>query len=142
MLSGIGFQFIWNNVPANMEQHSKIAVTWRQLYSLGGRAILLRNVRISLRMSKQVYRLGLQYLGKTQRCSRARVYIIRCVAVWKEMVFIGKIHQPSKLTNSQRISLPSPLGEGLGVRPRTCGCGPFLILLWHHHHFNPIPLRH
>ena len=44
------------------------------------------------------------------------LYIIRCVAVWKEMVFIGKIHQPSKLTNSQRISLPSPLGEGLGVR--------------------------
>ena len=54
MLSGIGFQFIWNNVPANMEQHAKIAVTWLELYSLGGRAILLRNMCISFRMPKQV----------------------------------------------------------------------------------------
>ena len=30
------------------------------------------------------------------------------------MVFIGRIYQTIKLTNSQRISLPSPLGEGLG----------------------------
>ena len=32
------------------------------------------------------------------------------------MEFIGRIYQTIKLTNSQRISLPSPLGEGLGVR--------------------------
>ena len=63
------------------------------------------------------------------------LYIIRCVAVWKEMVFVDRIYQTPKLTNSQRISLPSPLGEGLGVRL-------FFPLLWHHHHFNPIPLRH
>ncbi len=44
------------------------------------------------------------------------LYIIRCIAVWKEMAFVGRIYQTPKLTNSQRISLPSPLGEGLGVR--------------------------
>ena len=63
------------------------------------------------------------------------LYIIRCVAVWKEMGFIDRIYQTPKLTNSQRISLPSPLGEGLGVRL-------FFPLFWQHHHFNPIPLRH
>ena len=63
------------------------------------------------------------------------IYIIRCVAVWKEMVFVDRIYQTPKLTNSQRISLPSPLGEGLGVRL-------FFPLFWQHHHFNPIPLRH
>ena len=63
------------------------------------------------------------------------LYIIRCVAVWKEMGFIDRIYQTPKLTNSQRISLPSPLGEGLGVRL-------FFPLFRQHHHFNPIPLRH
>ena len=63
------------------------------------------------------------------------LYIIRCIAVSNEMGFIGRKYQTPKLTNSQRISLPSPLGEGLGVRL-------FFPLLWHHHHFNPIPLRH
>ena len=71
-----------------MEQPSKIAVTWRQLYSLGGRAILLGNVRMFLRMPKLVYRLGLQYLREIQGFSLVRVYIIRCVVVWNEMVFI------------------------------------------------------
>ena len=70
------------------------------------------------------------------KCLLSRtIYIIRCIAVSNEMGFIGKIHQPSKLTNSQRISLPSPLGEGLGVRL-------FFPLLRQHHHFNPIPLQH
>ena len=51
------------------------------------------------------------------KCLLSRtIYIIRCVAVSNEMVFIGRIYQTPKLTNSQRISLPSPLGEGLGVR--------------------------
>ena len=63
------------------------------------------------------------------------LYVIRCIAVWNEMAFIDRIYQTPKLTNSQRISLPSPLGEGLGVRL-------FFPLLRHHHHFNPIPLRH
>ena len=63
------------------------------------------------------------------------LYIIRCIAVSNEMGFIGRIYQTPKLTNSQRISLPSPLGEGLGVRL-------FFPLFRHHHHFNPIPLRH
>ena len=58
------------------------------------------------------------------------------------VLLVDGIYQTPKLTNSQRISLPSPLGEGLGVRPVGLGCGPFLILLRHHHHFNPIPLRH
>ena len=71
-----------------MEQPSKIAGTWRQLYSLGGRAILLGNVRMFLRMLKLVYRLVLQCLRDTQECSLVRVYIIRCVVVWNEMVFI------------------------------------------------------
>ena len=86
-----------------MEQHSNIAVTWLELYSLGGRAILLGNVRISLRMSKQVHRLGLQYLRETQVLSFARVYIIRCVVVWKEIAFVGKISntQTSKPTLGQ-----------------------------------------
>ena len=44
------------------------------------------------------------------------LYIIRCIAVSNEMGFIDRIYQTPKLTNSQRISLPSPLGEGLGVR--------------------------
>ena len=70
------------------------------------------------------------------------LYIIRGIAVSKEMALVGRIYQTPKLTNSQRISLPSPLGEGLGVRLRTCGCGPFSLSLWHHHHFNPIPLQH
>ena len=70
------------------------------------------------------------------KCLLSRtLYIIMCVAVWKEMVFVDRIYQTPKLTNSQRISLPSPLGEGLGVRL-------FFPLLWHHHHFNPIPLQH
>ena len=63
------------------------------------------------------------------------LYIIRCVAVSSEMGFIDRIYQTPKLTNSQRISLPSPLGEGLGVRL-------FFPLLWQHHHFNPIPLQY
>ena len=51
------------------------------------------------------------------KCLLPRIlYIIRCIAVWKEMAFVGRIYQTPKLTNSQRISLPSPLGEGLGVR--------------------------
>ena len=91
MLSGIGFQFIWNNVPDNMEQHSKIAVTWRQLYSLGGRTILLGNVCVSFKMPKQVFRLAFQYLREIQGFSFARAYIIRCVVVWNEMVFMGRI---------------------------------------------------
>ena len=86
-------------------------------------------------MPKQVSRLAFQYLREIQGLSLVRVYIIRCVAVWKEMGFIDRIYQTPKLTNSQRISLPSPLGEGLGVRL-------FFPLLRHHHHFNPIPLRH
>ena len=103
MLAGIGFQFIWNNVPANMEQHSKIAVTWLELYSLGGRTILLGNVRISFRMPKQVYRLGFQFLRETQVLSFARVYIIRCVVISNEMVFMGRISntQTSKPTLGQ-----------------------------------------
>ena len=44
------------------------------------------------------------------------IYIIRCIAVSSEMGFIGRKYQTPKLTNSQRISLPSPLGKGLGVR--------------------------
>ena len=100
MLSGIGFQLRWNNVPDNMEQPSKIAVTWRELYSLGGRAILLGNVCVSLRIPKQVHRLGLQYLRETQVLSFARVYIIRCVVLLNEMVFIDwtsntQIYKPS-----------------------------------------------
>ena len=86
-------------------------------------------------MSKQVYRLAFQYLREIQGLSLVRVYIIRCIAVSSEMGFIDRIYQTPKLTNSQRISLPSPLGEGLGVRL-------FFPLLWQHHHFNPIPLRH
>ena len=51
------------------------------------------------------------------KCLLSRtIYIIRCIAVWNEMVFIDRIYQTPKLTNSQSISLPSPLGEGLGVR--------------------------
>ena len=42
------------------------------------------------------------------------LYIIRGIAVSKEMALVGRIYQTPKLTNSQRISLPSPLGEGLG----------------------------
>ena len=44
------------------------------------------------------------------------LYIIRCIAVSNEMGFIDRIYQTPKLTNSQRIPLPSPLGEGLEVR--------------------------
>ena len=70
------------------------------------------------------------------KCLLSRtIYIIRCVVVWNEMGFIDRIYQTPKLANSQRISLPSPLGEGLGVRL-------FFPLFWHHHHFNPIPLQH
>ena len=86
-------------------------------------------------MPKQVSRLAFQFLRETQVLSLVRVYIIRCVAVSNEMGFIDRIYQTPKLTNSQHISLPSPLGEGLGVRL-------FFPLFWHHHHFNPIPLRH
>ena len=51
------------------------------------------------------------------KCLLSRtIYIIRCVAVSNEMGFVGRIYQTPKLTNSQHISLPSPLGEGLGVR--------------------------
>ena len=51
------------------------------------------------------------------KCLLSRtIYIIRCVAVSSEMGSIDRIYQTPKLTNSQRISLPSPLGEGLGVR--------------------------
>ena len=74
--------------------------------------------------------------GAVMSCLLSRtLYIIRCIAVSNEMGFIDRIYQTPKLTNSQRISLPSPLGEGLGVRL-------FFPLFRHHHHFNPIPLRH
>ena len=58
------------------------------------------------------------------------------------VLLVDGIYQTPKLRNSQSIPLPSPLGEGLGVRPVWAGGEAYFPLLRHHHHFNPVPLCH
>ena len=47
--------------------------------------------------------MGFQYLRETQALSFACVYIIRCIAVWKEIAFVVKIskNQTYKPTQGQ-----------------------------------------